>query len=140
MTRPTAASAILIIDLCGFSRSMEEQGVTVALAAVARLQNAACAAAGSHQGRVVKCWADNVMAIFPTVDQAARAAAATIAILPAAAGIGFGEVLDTGTDLFGVEVNNACRLGEDVAKAGEVLLTEAARVALSGEGSGGADR
>lgn len=132
--------AILILDLCGFSRLMEEQGVSAALEAVGRLQQAARAAAQEHQGRVVKFWADNVMAIFPTVDQAARAAAATQAVASAAAGIGFGEVLDTGTDLFGVEVNNACRLGEDVAKAGEVLLTEAARIALSGEGTGGADR
>jgi hypothetical protein len=43
-------------------------------------------------------------------------------------GIGFGEVLDLGHDLLGLEVNLASKLGEDTARPGEILLTpDAAR-------------
>lgn len=130
------AQAVLVIDLCGFSRLMEEQGVSYALGAVAQLQEAARNAAEAAGGRVVKCWADNVMAVFPTVRAAQRAADATLEIVTAAAGIGFGDVLDIGDDLYGVEVNNACRLGEDVAESGQVLLTEAARISVEKGGLG----
>ena len=42
-------------------------------------------------------------------------------------GIDYGEVLLTGgSDYFGLTVNRACKLGEDVAGAGEILITAAA--------------
>lgn len=41
-------------------------------------------------------------------------------------GIGWGDVLDLGDDIFGLEVNLASKLGEDVARPGEALLTPAA--------------
>ena len=41
-------------------------------------------------------------------------------------GIGYGEVLDIEGDVFGLEVNLASKLGEDMAKPGEALLTPAA--------------
>ena len=42
-------------------------------------------------------------------------------------GIGYGEMLRIGdADIFGAEVNAACKLGEDVAKSSEILLTGAA--------------
>jgi class 3 adenylate cyclase len=46
-------------------------------------------------------------------------------------GIGFGETLIIGQhDMFGPEMNLACKLGEDVAATKEILLTEAAYSAL----------
>jgi class 3 adenylate cyclase len=44
-------------------------------------------------------------------------------------GLGFGPMLRIGdVDVFGAEVNAASKLGEDVAQAGEILVTEAVRV------------
>lgn len=41
-------------------------------------------------------------------------------------GLGFGKILRGGnTEVFGAEVNAACKLGEDVAKQGETLVTGA---------------
>lgn len=41
-------------------------------------------------------------------------------------GLGYGEVLRIGdADVFGAEVNAASKLGEDAAKAGEILMTDA---------------
>ena len=45
-------------------------------------------------------------------------------------GIGFGDVLDTDDDMFGLEVNLASKLGEDLAEPGEALLTPSAAAAL----------
>ena len=45
-------------------------------------------------------------------------------------GIGFGDVLDTDDDMFGLEVNLASKLGEDLAEPGEALLTASAAAAL----------
>jgi adenylate cyclase len=45
-------------------------------------------------------------------------------------GVGFGDVLDTDDDMFGLEVNLASKLGEDLAEPGEALLTASAAAAL----------
>jgi adenylate cyclase len=45
-------------------------------------------------------------------------------------GIGYGDVLDLDADLFGLEVNLASKIGEDLARPGEALLTPAASAAL----------
>jgi adenylate cyclase len=45
-------------------------------------------------------------------------------------GIGYGDVLDLDADLFGLEVNLASKLGEDLARPGEALLTPSAAAAL----------
>lgn len=49
-----------------------------------------------------------------------------------AIGIGYGPILLAAEDFFGDEVNQASKLGEDIAGHGEVLLTGAARKALRG--------
>jgi adenylate cyclase len=45
-------------------------------------------------------------------------------------GIGYGDVLDLDADLFGLEVNLASKIGEDMARPGEALLTPSAAAAL----------
>jgi adenylate cyclase len=45
-------------------------------------------------------------------------------------GIGYGDVLDLDQDLFGLEVNLASKIGEDLARPGEALLTPSAAAAL----------
>lgn len=45
-------------------------------------------------------------------------------------GIGYGDVLDLDEDLFGLEVNLASKIGEDLARPGEALLTPSAAASL----------
>ena len=46
-------------------------------------------------------------------------------------GLGYGSVLRIGdTDVYGAEVNAASKLGEDIARANEILVTASARSAL----------
>lgn len=48
-------------------------------------------------------------------------------------GVGYGDVLDTDEDMFGLEVNLASKIGEDLAEPGEALLTPSAAAALEPE-------
>jgi class 3 adenylate cyclase len=45
-------------------------------------------------------------------------------------GVGYGDILDTDEDMFGLEVNLASKIGEDLAEPGEALLTPSASAAL----------
>ncbi|HEY9750770.1 MAG TPA: adenylate/guanylate cyclase domain-containing protein [Allocoleopsis sp.] len=132
--------AILVLDMSGFSRLTIRYGITHFLAMIHRLSAIATPLVKQHQGTVVKQEADNLFAIFPTVDAAVSAAvdilkslAAVNSGLPdmmdlyASIGIGYGEVLlVAGEDLYGNEMNLASKLGEDLARSNEILLTESA--------------
>ncbi|HUG53452.1 MAG TPA: hypothetical protein VMR21_07620 [Vicinamibacteria bacterium] len=46
-------------------------------------------------------------------------------------GIGYGDILDIEEDVFGLEMNLASKVGEDLAEPGEALLTPAAAAAAA---------
>jgi len=132
--------AILVLDMSGFSRLTIRHGIVHFLAMIHRLSAIATPLVEQRRGTVVKQEADNVFAIFPTVDAAVSAAvdvlkslAAVNSGLPdimnlyASIGIGYGEVLLVAAeDLYGNEMNLASKLGEDLARSNEILLTKAA--------------
>jgi adenylate cyclase len=131
---------ILVLDMSGFSRLTIRHGIVHFLAMIHRLSAIATPLVEQRQGTVVKQEADNLFAVFPTVDAAVSAAvdvlkslAAVNSGLPdimdlyASIGIGYGEVLLVAAeDLYGNEMNLASKLGEDLARSNEILLTEAA--------------
>ncbi len=139
--------AILVLDMCGFSRLTMRHGITHFLAMIHRLHGLVRPLVAEHGGRVVKTEADNVFAVFAEVPAAVAAARAiqgrldqANVFLPedwdlhASLGIGYGPTLLVGDDdLFGSEVNIASKLGEDIAGRGETFLTEAARARLSAD-------
>ncbi|MBW4471622.1 MAG: adenylate/guanylate cyclase domain-containing protein [Stenomitos rutilans HA7619-LM2] len=132
--------AIFVLDMAGFSRLTLRYGIIHFLAMVHRMAAIATPLVQFHHGRIVKQEADNLFAVFPTVEAAIGSAvdilksfAAVNTGLPdeqdlyACIGIGYGKTLLVGeNDLYGSEMNLACKLGEDLARRGEVLLTEAA--------------
>lgn len=132
--------AVLVLDMCGFSRLTIKHGVIHYLAMIRRMHRVVLPLVAAGKGRVVKTEADDVIAIFDAVPDAIRVARAVNeqltranAFLPedwdvhVGIGIGYGPLLLIGDhDLFGSEMNLASKLGEDVAKAEQVLLTEGA--------------
>jgi adenylate cyclase len=141
--------AVWVLDMCGFSRLTMRYGITHFLSMIHRLHGIVRPIIERHGGRVVKTEADNVFAVFAGVEEALEAArgvqdqlATANAFLPedwdlhASIGIGHGEVLMIGDDdFYGNELNLASKLGEDVADAGETLLTETAHARLVEAGS-----
>jgi class 3 adenylate cyclase len=139
-----ALQAILVLDMSGFSRTVRERGICNYLAMIRRMQLTTRPLVERLGGTVVKYEADNLFALFPDADAALEMAAEARAALrlPAgdsepgievAIGIAWGRLLHIpGVDIFGDAVNVACKLGEDVALASEILLDDAARLALAG--------
>jgi adenylate cyclase len=143
--------ALWVLDMSGFSRLTVRYGITHFLAMIHRLHGIVRPIVERHVGRVVKTEADNVFAVFRTVADALATArevhgqlATANVFLPedwdlhASIGVGFGEVLMLDDDFYGNELNLASKLGEDVAEAGETLLTAAAHARLVDEGAAAA--
>jgi len=139
--------AVLVLDMCGFSRLTMRYGITHFLAMIRRLQTLVRPVIAEGGGRLVKTEADNVFATFDDVPPALATARAIQRSLDAAntylpedwdlhagIGIGYGPILLIGEeDLFGSEMNVASKLGEDVAARGEILLSSAARERVASE-------
>lgn len=124
--------AVMMIDMAGFSRTAAELGIVPTLAMIQRQRSVAVPVIRQHGGQMLKADADNVLAVFPDVDQAVAAAAEILQTLVAkgqgaSIGIGYGETLAIAAeDVYGEEVNLASKLGEDLALRNEILLTEMA--------------
>ncbi|MGF1524063.1 MAG: adenylate/guanylate cyclase domain-containing protein [Leptolyngbyaceae cyanobacterium] len=124
--------AIVVLDMVGFSRQTQGQGIIYTLQEIYRLRDIAVPLLEKQGGRVFKVEADNVYAVFADADAALHATNhllthLNIANLHASVGIGYGDVLVVGDrDLYGNEMNLASKLGEDIAGDDEILLTESA--------------
>ncbi len=129
--------AVLFADVSGSTKLYETEGDKVALEAIARCIEVLRQATGSGGGRVVKTIGDEVMAVFPSPDAAATAAAnmqGGIEALPPvgttklAVRIGFhcGPVLQRENDIFGDTVNMAARLVEQSGKGQIITSSETA--------------
>jgi class 3 adenylate cyclase len=136
--------AVLVLDACGFSRSVRAEGIVHFLALLERLERLIRPCVEERHGRILRREADNIYAVFDTADHAVRAAVAIRHDVRAAnealpedeeagvsIGIGYGELLLVGPDdAWGDEMNLASKLGEDLADCHEILITAAAREAL----------
>jgi class 3 adenylate cyclase len=132
--------AVLVLDMVGFSRLTVEYGIIHYLAMIHQMEEAARPAVTGNGGVVIKREADNLYAIFDDPAMALesaldifRAFDAVNSVVPpdrdiyGSIGIGYGATLVIDEkDIFGSEVNIACKLGEDIACKSEILLTRSA--------------
>lgn len=136
--------AVLVLDMSGFSRTTQSYGIILFLVMIHQMRLIVKPCIAAHGGLLVKAEADNLFCLFDTVTDAVSASLEIIRRLEAAnivlpeeqdlyvsIGIGYGQILNVeDEDLFGCEVNLASKLGEDIGRMGEILLTEAAHAAL----------
>ena len=132
--------AVFVLDMSGFSMLTRKYGIVHYLSMVKRMQLTSEPIIKSYSGKMLKYEADNCFAVFPDPLSAVNAAItmqhAFIAenILTSddqdihiAVGIDYGKLLIVGhEDCFGDPVNRASKMGEDVAAAGEILITKEA--------------
>jgi len=133
--------AVMYTDLVGFSRHVAEYGVIHFLQTIFESHRLLMPVIEEHTGILLKIEGDSLMVIFRNVNEAINCAISmqqccdsynqlkpeTDRIL-LCVGIGYGRLLRIGhSDVFGAEVNAACKLGEDAAKAREILVTGAVR-------------
>ena len=132
--------AVFVLDMSGFSRLTRKHGIIHYLSMVRRMQLTTGPIVQSYDGYMIKFDADNCFALFPTSLNAINAAIAMQHAFGAAnllttddldirvaCGIDYGRILVVGSDdCFGDAVNRASNLGEDVAEAGDILVTKEA--------------
>jgi class 3 adenylate cyclase len=135
--------AVVFTDTADFTTRTARHGILHFLMVFERLALAAPEALRESGGEIVKIEGDSLLLRFEDVARACRGVAALETLLaqlnrkrPAdeclhfSYGVGYGDVLDLDRDMFGLEVNLASKLGEDLARPGEVLLTPAAAASL----------
>jgi class 3 adenylate cyclase len=133
MTEEPPSMAVLFADVSGSTRLYESLGDVEALATIGRCVALMSTVCVGHGGRVVKTIGDEVMAVFPSADTAARAAVemqARIYEHPPVCGsrlairVGFhvGPAIETDGDVFGDSVNVAARMAA-LAKREQIILS-----------------
>ncbi len=136
-------AAILVTDLSGFTRLTRRHGILHFLAVFRRCQNICLPQIDRHRGTTLKQDADDLIALFPGPVEAVSAALGMIKAayelnqtldeddqVGLCIGVEHGRMLRLDDDAFGDAVNVAFKLGEDIAKAGEVLIGARAYAAV----------
>ena len=132
--------AVFVVDMSGFSLLAYRHGIVHYLSMVRRMQLTIKPIVEKFRGQVVKFEADNCFAMFDDPLSAVRAAIALNTAFFAmnvltedefdirvSIGIDYGDVLLIGgPDYFGNAVNCACKMGEDIAGPGEILVSATA--------------
>lgn len=132
---------VMFTDLSGFSRRVEEFGIIHFLQIIHEAERLLIPVIEDHEGILLKLLGDSFLVIFRNPQKALKCALGLQQLLAVynldrlpeeqvllCVGLGYGRVLRIGdSDVFGAEVNAASKLGEDIAKGGEILVTGAFR-------------
>ncbi|HUX42428.1 MAG TPA: adenylate/guanylate cyclase domain-containing protein [Rectinemataceae bacterium] len=138
--------SVMFTDLSGFSRRVAEFGIIHFLQVIYESERLLVPIIEEHDGILLKVEGDSFLVIFRNARKAFQCSIAMQASLASAnvgrapenrillcVGLGAGRVLRIGdTDVYGAEVNAASKLGEDTAKAGEILVTDAFKALCAG--------
>jgi class 3 adenylate cyclase len=137
--------AIMVLDMTGFTSTAIRVGELQSLLRILDAQKVCIPVLREYKADLIRCFADDIVALF---DEPVAALDAAFEIhrrirlfnnshhaysyaTECCIGIGFGDVLAIGPNLSqGDEMNRAAKLGEDIARAHEVLITERAYEAV----------
>lgn len=133
--------AVMALDMSDFSLMARRSGILPYLAQIRRMQVVTAPIVRDCGGEVIKHMADNLTAVFPDGREAVRAAVGINQALrrtegapQVSIGIDYGRFLMVqGADCYGDPVNVAYKLGEDLARPGEILITANVRARLGPE-------
>lgn len=132
---------VLFTDLSGFSKHADQFGIIHFIQTIKESEKLYSPVVKNHDGFVVKTDGDSLITIFRSSRKAIKCAIEMQHVsidynkgLPSeeqiilCCGLGWGKILRVPgytSDIFGEEVNFSAKLGEDTAKGGEILVTEA---------------
>jgi len=132
---------IMATDLSGFSRGVAEFGIIHFLQTIYESERLLVPVVENHDGILLKVEGDSFFVIFRNVQKAIRASIEMqrtvrrynepkppVEHVLLGVGLGYGRVLRIAdAEVYGVEVNSACILGETYAKGYDILVTQAVR-------------
>jgi class 3 adenylate cyclase len=135
--------AIVFTDTADFTIRTAKDGILHFLMVFERFVDQAQEVVGRGGGDIVKVEGDSLLLRYDDVAAACAGVDTLESILRRmnralpvnerlrfSYGIGYGDVLDLDLDMFGLEVNLASKIGEDLARPGEALLTPSAAANL----------
>ncbi len=137
--------AVLVLDMTDFTSVAITAGDLDSLLRILDAQKVIVPALQAHGAELVHCFADDVFALFADPESALDAAleiqrriarfnasdAASDNPTLCCIGIGYGQLLRIGPDQAqGAEMNRASKLGEELARGREILVTENVHAAL----------
>lgn len=137
--------AVLVLDITGFTATAISYGELPSLLRILHVQSICIPILQALRAEVVRCFADDIVAVFQAPGAALDAALEIHKRVEDFArhrpnqeyppqcgiGIGYGDMFRIGPNLAqGDEMNRASKLGEDIARGSETLLTERAFAAL----------
>ena len=139
--------AVMFTDLAGFSRQVARFGIIHFLQVIYEHKKLLMPIVEEKSGILIKAEADSLMILFKRPGSALACAIemqracqhANQRRIPEeqmllCVGLGTGHVLRIAdSDIYGAEVNAASKLGEDTAKANEILVTDAFKQAVEGD-------
>lgn len=140
--------AVMFTDLSGFSRQVAAFGIIHFLQIIYEQKKLLLPVVSEHDGILIKMEADSFLLLFKRPERALECAVAMQHTLEEAnkgrppeeqillcVGVGYGRILRIGDhDVWGREVNASSKLGEDTARAREVLVTQAVVDAVGEQG------
>jgi class 3 adenylate cyclase len=139
-------AALLSLDMTGFTRTTIEQGELQGLLLIIELHKFCGPVFNQYDAHYVRAFADNFVALFDNPNKALDCAFEIHhrfqSFTPAKSsgrnlkqcciGIGYGTIYTIGIDkAMGDEMNRTSKLGEDIAKGSETLITEGAFAILN---------
>lgn len=129
--------ALFVLDSSGFTRLTAKYGIIHYLSLLIHMQDSVIPILEKHGAIYHWIEADNVYATFQSPESAVRSAEEIQNIIgdmssndepqyvEVCIGIGYGDVLHCEKKhIYGQEMNFAAKLGEDIAKPGEILITK----------------
>ena len=135
--------AVVFTDTADFTIRSVRDGILHFMMSFTAAAGQAARVVAERGGEVVKMEGDSLLLRFDAVAAACRAVRGLEVLLRRfnrgraenervrfSYGIGYGDVIELEGDVFGLEVNVASKLGEDLGKPGEALLTPAAAAGL----------
>lgn len=134
---------VVVLDMSEFTQSSRQHGIVYFLLLIQQMRDITAPLVAKWSGQVVKYEADNLFAAFTDpfsamqflVDAFQSVAEFNASVdsgtkIALCAGVDHGQILMDDHDYFGDAVNIASKLGEDVARANEVLVSETVQQSL----------
>jgi adenylate cyclase len=128
---------VLVMDMARFTTTSHEKGIVYYISLIAQMRQLTEPLVTDQGGQVVKYEGDNLFAVFPNPESAMTFLRAMYeetttmnetrdrsAHLVLCEGIDHGMILLDDHDFFGDPVNLACKLGENLARHNEVLVSD----------------
>ncbi|MCM1992786.1 adenylate/guanylate cyclase domain-containing protein [Oceanirhabdus seepicola] len=133
--------SIMVTDLSGFTSNSIERGILNFISLIYEAMILTEAIVEENNGEILKTIGDTFVILFPNPKDSVKCAIeiqnalrvsnkikAESLKLHMSVGIGYGQVLKvSNNDIFGVELNIASKLGEDIGIPNEILISEEVR-------------